>query len=96
MNVKNKTFYLIRHCEAEGQDASAELTKTGIQQAKKVADFFSNKKIDLIIASPYQRAIQSILPLAQQLGYTINTDKRLKERIFLESRGKVLFSKILS
>ncbi|WP_445486630.1 histidine phosphatase family protein [Niallia sp. 03133] len=81
MELKGKTVYLIRHCEADGQEPEAELTSIGLLQAKKLADFFRDKKIESIISSPYQRTIQSITPLAKKLNIRITTDKRLTERV---------------
>ncbi|MFK9093615.1 histidine phosphatase family protein [Bacillus salipaludis] len=76
-----KKIYLIRHCEAEGQLSEAQLTDRGFKQAVELADFFSNSKIDRIISSPYERAFQSIQPLAERLHIEIENDSRLTERV---------------
>jgi 2,3-bisphosphoglycerate-dependent phosphoglycerate mutase len=74
-------IYLIRHCKANGQEPDAHLTEEGCQQAKKLSVFFADKKIDLIISSPYIRAIETIRPLAESIGMEIILDDRLKERL---------------
>lgn len=76
-----KNVYIIRHCEAEGQSAGAQLTEEGFKQAVDLASFFSNIKVDRIISSPYERAIQSIEPLAKQLNIEVEIDGKLTERV---------------
>jgi 2,3-bisphosphoglycerate-dependent phosphoglycerate mutase len=77
----SKTIFLIRHCKANGQEASAKLTIEGVEQAHKLADFLSAKQIDYIVSSSYERAIATIKPLAQKTKLVVNTDDRLCERI---------------
>ncbi|NBJ70363.1 MULTISPECIES: histidine phosphatase family protein [Clostridia] len=77
----NKTIYIIRHCEAEGQAADASLTERGWMQAKELADFLSKRKIDRIISSPFLRAIQSIKPFADNKNLEIEREDRLMERV---------------
>ncbi|MBS4209999.1 histidine phosphatase family protein [Bacillus sp. FJAT-50079] len=79
-----KTIYLIRHCEAEGQAPSANLTAKGNEQARQLAGFFSNIQINRIISSPFTRAVDSIHPLANKLSLNIEADDRLCERILSE------------
>ncbi|THE13060.1 histidine phosphatase family protein [Bacillus timonensis] len=76
-----KNIYIIRHCEAEGQEPEAPLTNNGQTQAVDVAAFFENRKIDRIISSPFKRAIQSIQPLANEINIEIETDQQLAERV---------------
>lgn len=76
-----KHLYIVRHCQAEGQSAAAKLTDAGRQQADQLAEFLSDKHIDHIVASPYERAYRSITPLAQKLGLKVVLDDRLTERV---------------
>lgn len=75
-----KTIYLLRHCEATGQEPDAELTEKGEEQAEEVARFFENQPIEHIISSPFKRAIQSIDPAANKLSLQMKLDDRLMER----------------
>jgi 2,3-bisphosphoglycerate-dependent phosphoglycerate mutase len=77
----NQTLYLVRHCQATGQEPDAPLTETGKQQAISLADWFSKLSIGRIISSPFTRAYQSIIPLSERLGLTIEVDERLIERV---------------
>ncbi|REB07275.1 histidine phosphatase family protein [Sporosarcina sp. BI001-red] len=76
-----KKLYVIRHCEAQGQEAEAPLTELGMQQADMLAEFLSTIHFDRIISSPFERSIQSISPFAKRTGITIETDERLTERV---------------
>lgn len=80
MKKMNKTVYLLRHCQATGQEPEAELTEKGKEQAEEIAHFFDNQSIEHIISSPFTRAIQSIEPTANKLGLQITVDHRLIER----------------
>ncbi|MBV7336922.1 histidine phosphatase family protein [Chloroflexi bacterium TSY] len=77
----NKTLYIIRHCKALGQAPDAALTEEGQQQATILAQEFTDHPIERIVSSPYLRAKQSVLPLAQQLDLEIELDSRLAERV---------------
>ncbi|MGE7997794.1 histidine phosphatase family protein [Lysinibacillus sp. NPDC093190] len=76
-----KHIYVIRHCEAKGQSLDASLTEQGFHQAEVLAEFFTDKKIDRIIASPFLRAIQTIEPLSKRENINVEIDERLSERI---------------
>jgi 2,3-bisphosphoglycerate-dependent phosphoglycerate mutase len=77
----NKNIYIVRHCEAEGQASDSPLTERGFTQAKELADFLSDKKIDRVISSPFLRAVQTIEPYAENKKIKIEVDTRLTERI---------------
>ncbi|WP_085523643.1 histidine phosphatase family protein [Tuberibacillus sp. Marseille-P3662] len=74
-------IYLIRHCQALGQDHEAALTDDGNRQAYKLAHLLENKGIGQIKSSSFNRAIASIQPLATMLNMNIETDERLCERV---------------
>lgn len=76
-----KTIYLIRHCQAFGQEMDANLTEIGVKQSVELAEFFSTKNIDQIIASPFKRAVDSVVPLANMKKLRIVKDTRLTERV---------------
>jgi 2,3-bisphosphoglycerate-dependent phosphoglycerate mutase len=76
-----KNIYVVRHCKADGQAPNAGLTESGVRQAEELAAIFMDKKIDCILSSPYERAVRTIQPLADQLGIEVELDHRLAERI---------------
>jgi 2,3-bisphosphoglycerate-dependent phosphoglycerate mutase len=77
----NQVLYLVRHCQATGQEPDAPLTELGQQQAIALAGWLSEVSIGRIISSPFARAYQSIVPLAERLRLTIEVDARLIERV---------------
>jgi 2,3-bisphosphoglycerate-dependent phosphoglycerate mutase len=77
----SQVLYLVRHCQAAGQEPDAPLTKIGQQQAISLAGWLSEVSIGRIISSPFARAYQSIVPLSEHLGLTIEVDDRLIERV---------------
>jgi 2,3-bisphosphoglycerate-dependent phosphoglycerate mutase len=76
-----KTFYLIRHCKATGQEPEAALTHEGVLQSKALCEFLGNKGIETIISSPFARAVHTIKPFADQSRIEVIPDSRLSERI---------------
>jgi 2,3-bisphosphoglycerate-dependent phosphoglycerate mutase len=77
----NHVVYLVRHCQATGQEADAPLTELGQLQAFALSERLCKEPISRIISSPFTRAYQSILPLATSLKLTIELDTRLTERV---------------
>ncbi len=86
----------VRHGESEGNLAGVRqskvpgtpLTKRGKEQAKKCAEILKNEKIDLIFASPLQRAQETAGFIAKEHGLEIQTEERVKEINFGEHEGK--------
>lgn len=77
----NQMLYLVRHCQATGQEPDAPLTERGKQQAIVLANWLGAVSIERIISSPFVRAYQSVVPLSERLGLTIEVDERLVERV---------------
>ncbi len=77
----SQVLYLVRHCQAAGQEPDAPLTEIGQQQAIALAGWLSDVSIGRIISSPFVRAYQSIVPLSEHLGLMIEVDDRLVERV---------------
>lgn len=75
-----KQIYWVRHCKAHGQPPEAALTDLGWEQAKALADFLEDKGIVRVVASPFVRARESVVPLARRLELAIEIDERLAER----------------
>jgi len=75
-----KLIYWVRHCKAMGQPPEAALTDLGWQQAIELADFLGDRGIRRIVASPFVRARESVVPLARRPELPIEIDDRLRER----------------
>jgi 2,3-bisphosphoglycerate-dependent phosphoglycerate mutase len=87
-------LFLIRHCQAEGQESEAQLTTEGLAQAEKLALFLQQYKINRIISSPFKRTLQTITPYANKQNLEIEVDERLKERILSSEHLTDWFEKL--
>lgn len=85
-------FYLIRHGEPTYQPVNdrnfighgldlAPLTEIGIQQLKETSKDNRLKNCEIIVSSPYTRALQSAAILSKELGIDIEVDVDLHEWI---------------
>lgn len=75
--------YFIRHAEPDysvHDDEIRPLTAKGELDAKKVANYFNDKKMDLLLSSPYKRAVDTIKPYANISGLNIETIYDFRER----------------
>ena len=73
----------IRHAEpdfAYSDDATRPLTEKGRSDSKALVTVFNDEAIHAIYASPYIRAIETVKPLADALGITVQTIDDLRER----------------
>lgn len=73
-------IHLIRHGQKESVRGNPALTKIGRTQATAVGEFFKEKKISHIIASPLTRTQETAQYIAKETGFEIQTDQRLIER----------------
>jgi len=71
---------LIRHCQTTGQDHDSPLTDLGREQAVALAAWLASRGVDRIMSSPFQRAVDTILPFAKDAGIEVEVDERLAER----------------
>lgn len=76
-----KAIYLIRHCKAEGQEAAAQLTAAGREQAQQLVATLEKFHIEYVASSPYLRAMDTIRPFCDQKILPLHTDDRLVERV---------------
>ncbi len=51
--------------------ADPGLSDTGLEQARRVAEFLEVEGIDHIVSSTMRRAVETAVPLAESLGYEI-------------------------
>jgi phosphohistidine phosphatase SixA len=78
-------LYLVRHAKAGsrsnwlGDDSERPLSKNGRAQAAALADLLGQQVTARIVSSPSVRCVQTLQPLADRVGLTITTDRRLRE-----------------
>ncbi|MGL4338456.1 MAG: histidine phosphatase family protein [Turicibacter sp.] len=76
------TLYFVRHAHSSytPEERVRPLSPKGLDDATKVSNLLKDESIDVIISSPYRRAIQTVQELANQLKLEILIEENLKER----------------
>lgn len=77
------TIYFVRHAEPNYEnhaDALRELSTKGMQDRKFVTQFLSDKRIEVVLSSPYKRATDTVADFADTYGFEIKTIDNFKER----------------
>lgn len=88
-------IYVVRHGQTDFNikkvfqgHIDIPLNEVGKEQAKETALKFKNIDVDMILASPLQRALQTAEPISQITGIPITIEERLIERSFGDMEGK--------
>lgn len=74
---------LIRHAQplaeetSDGRPADPDLSETGVDQARAVADWLARRAVDRILSSPARRARRTAEFSATRLGLQVSVDERL-------------------
>jgi 8-oxo-dGTP diphosphatase len=78
-------LYLVRHADAgdrsswPGADRDRPLSAKGERQAAGLAEALAHAGVARLLASPFVRCVQTLEPLAAQVGLTVEPDPRLAE-----------------
>ncbi len=78
-------LYLVRHAHAgsrrawDGDDRVRPLSERGEQQAQGIAELLDSRPIERVFSSPALRCVQTVSPLAENLGVEVEIDDRLFE-----------------
>lgn len=67
-------IYFVRHAEPDysvRDDATRPLTKGGELASVTVAGYFEDKDIEIVLSSPYKRAMDTLKPFAEKSGLEI-------------------------
>ena len=76
-------IYFVRHAEpnySNHNDIFRELSPRGMVDRELVTDFLADKHIDIVISSPFKRAIDTIVPFAEEKGLEIEIIEDFRER----------------
>lgn len=79
------TVYMVRHAESpydEGTERTRGLTPKGKADIEKVTELLKDEEIDMIISSPYARAVLSVEGLAKHLNLEVQLFEDLRECYF--------------
>jgi probable phosphoglycerate mutase len=75
----------VRHAEPErveggtGVPANPSLTARGHEQARRLADWLALERVDAVVSSPQQRALETAAPIAAAHGLDVDVVQRLVE-----------------
>jgi 2,3-bisphosphoglycerate-dependent phosphoglycerate mutase len=90
-----RTFYLVRHAHAHWTpDENRPLSAQGHRDARRVADILHGYPIGAIYTSPFQRARQTIEPLAARLDLPLQVEPDLRERRLGDSGAVDFFAAV--
>ena len=94
-NMSHITFYLVRHGQSESNALGLlssypevpgrtvrHLTEEGIREVKETADKLRAENIDIIIASPLTRTVETATLISEATGVPVLQDIRLRETDF--------------
>jgi len=77
------TVYFIRHAEPNYEnhdDMSRELSAKGMEDRKLVTKFLADKNIDIVLSSPFKRAVDTVREFAECNGLDIGIINDFRER----------------
>ena len=75
--------YFVRHAEPNynnHNDFLRELTSKGMEDRKLVTKFLEDKHIDIVLSSPYKRAVDTVKDFADGYGIKIDIVNDFRER----------------
>ncbi len=75
--------YFVRHAEPNydnHDDLLRELSPRGMEDRKLVTAFLSDKDIDVVLSSPFKRAIDTVADFAEKKGLSIEKIENFRER----------------
>lgn len=76
------TIYLVRHAHSvySPDEVNRPLSKQGIKDARKVSDAMNKEQIDIVVSSPYKRAIQTVERVAHHIRKDVELQPAFRER----------------
>jgi len=81
---KETVLYFVRHAHSayeHGRELERRLSDSGKAEASAVCRRLEQENIEVFVSSPYQRAVDTIAPLAEYAGKTIELHDALRERL---------------
>lgn len=75
--------YFVRHAEPNYEnhdDQSRELSEKGLKDRELVTSFLMDKEIDIVLSSPFKRAVDTVRDFADTIGVNISVIDEFRER----------------
>lgn len=76
-------LYFVRHAQPNfhnHDDYNRELSEKGLQDRRYVTEFLRDKSVDVVLSSPFKRAVNTVKDFADTYGYVIHTVEDFRER----------------
>ena len=83
MTIMKTTFYFVRHAKVNKNnhdDMTRELSAEGFAERILVTNFLADKNIDILLSSPYKRAVDTIADFAEKNDMEIRPIDDFRER----------------
>lgn len=77
------TVYFVRHAEpncGNHNDRLRELSEKGMEDRKRVTSFLADKRIDVVLSSPYKRAVDTVSHFAESRKLPVCVVEDFRER----------------
>lgn len=77
------SVYFVRHAEPNYEnhdDRLRELSEKGLEDRKLVTEYFSDIPVDIVLSSPFKRAVDTVSDFADTYGYEIEKIENFRER----------------
>ncbi|WNS41465.1 histidine phosphatase family protein [Paenibacillus sp. MMS20-IR301] len=76
-------LYLVRHAHStySADEINRPLSDKGLADAQRVTRLLLHENINILISSPYKRAVQTIEGLAEPLGLEVVIEEAFRERL---------------
>ncbi len=77
------TIYFVRHAQPNydnHNDLERELTAKGLEDRKRVTAFLMDKSVDVVLSSPYKRAVDTVKDFADRARLNIGIIPDFRER----------------
>ena len=77
------TVYFVRHAEPNynnHDDMARELSPKGLEDRRLVTEFLADKKVDVVLSSPFKRAVDTVKDFADKYGFEVTCVDNFKER----------------
>ncbi|AGB16025.1 fructose-2,6-bisphosphatase [Halovivax ruber XH-70] len=82
------TLYFVRHAHSPyvpNREAERGLSEQGRRDALHVARTLTEYDIDVVVSSPYTRAVETVQEIAEAVGTAVITESGFRERTLAES-----------
>lgn len=83
MTGERTSLYFVRHAHSPyvpRREAERGLSEQGRRDARRVADVLVEHGVDVVVSSPYARAVETVEPTAEAVGTEIRIEEGFRER----------------